>query len=239
MKIPPLLSKLESLKPFTEQEAWNLFRFAALSEAVGWTVLLLGISIDHFGLPGHRFAVPIAGQIHGTIFLLYFGVQIAVYSSLGWSRQKFLASIVAGVPPYGTLAFELWAAHSRRRPQLHSDTQMLVRAIIKQGENVLAIQPSKGVDWLLPGGTVKANETTTEALARHLLDKTGLSLKSYSLRNEITNPLTGQSELYFDATFINNKAPGNFKNVIKRNPAIDDIRFIKLANLSAFELPDI
>jgi integral membrane protein len=108
-----LLSKLESIKPFTENEAWNLFRIIALSEAVGWTILIAGILINKFGLPGRNIAIPIAGQIHGTIFLMYFGILIAVYSSIGWSRKKFIAAILSGIPPYGTLIFEQWAAWKR------------------------------------------------------------------------------------------------------------------------------
>jgi integral membrane protein len=109
-----VLHKIEATRPFTEDEAWLLFRIVALSEAVGWTILISGILIEHFNLPGHAYAVPIAGRIHGTIFIGYFGVILAIYSSLRWSRLKFLSAIVAGVPPYGTLLFEEWAARSRR-----------------------------------------------------------------------------------------------------------------------------
>lgn len=110
-----LLRKLEATKPFTEQEAWSLFRLAALSEAFGWTLLISGILVEHFKLPLHRYAVPIAGQIHGLIFLAYFGILLATYTSLGWPRLKFVFAAAAGVPPYGTLVFELWAAHQRRK----------------------------------------------------------------------------------------------------------------------------
>ena len=109
------LRRLEATKPFTEQEAWSLFRLAALSEAFGWTLLISGILVDHFKFPLHRYAVPIAGQIHGLIFLAYFGILLATYTSLGWSRFKFVCAAAAGVPPYGTLVFELWAAHQRRK----------------------------------------------------------------------------------------------------------------------------
>lgn len=109
-----LLRKLESIRPFSEDEAWTLFRLAALSEAAGWTILIVGILIDHFKLPGHAYAVPIAGQIHGTIFLIYFGVLLTTYSSLRWSRKKFLLAILSGIPPYGTLAFEQFASLQRR-----------------------------------------------------------------------------------------------------------------------------
>ena len=110
-----LLSKLEANRPFTETEAWTLYRIVALSEAVGWTLLISGIFIRHFKLPGDRIAVPIAGQIHGTIFLIYFAVLITTYTSLYWSRKKFLLAILAGIPPYGTLVFEQWEARTRRR----------------------------------------------------------------------------------------------------------------------------
>lgn len=110
----PVLDRLEAIQPFTEAEAWTLFRIAALSEAVGWTLLIAAILIDRYKLPLHSYVIPIAGQIHGTIFLIYFGVLIATYTSLRWSRGKFIVSVLAGIPPYGTLAFELWASHSRR-----------------------------------------------------------------------------------------------------------------------------
>jgi integral membrane protein len=109
-----LLNKLESMRPFTENEAWGLFRIAAISEAFGWTTLITGILIRHYNWPGSNIAVPIAGQIHGTIFLAYFGILIATYSSLRWSRKKFLVAVLAGIPPYGTLLFELWASSLRR-----------------------------------------------------------------------------------------------------------------------------
>jgi integral membrane protein len=124
------LKMFEATRPFSEAEAWGLFRIAALSEAVGWTLLIIGIGIERYHLPGHQFAVPIAGRIHGTIFIAYFGVLIAVYGSLRWSRGKFLVAILAGIPPYGTLVFEQWAAWSRstkrRRIYLHSMTLTVV-----------------------------------------------------------------------------------------------------------------
>ena len=91
---------------------------AAFSEAVGWTLLITGITIRYFGLPGRDIAVPIAGQIHGTIFLIYFGVMAAIYGSLGWSRRKFLLAVLAGVPPYGSLIFEQWMARGYRKAKL-------------------------------------------------------------------------------------------------------------------------
>jgi integral membrane protein len=109
-----LLSGLESIQPFPESEAWKLYRLAAYCEAFGWTVLLVGIAVHHWQLPGKGIAIPIAGQVHGTLFLIYFGILAATYTSLRWSRLKFLVAILAGVPPYGSLLFEQWTARTRR-----------------------------------------------------------------------------------------------------------------------------
>lgn len=108
------LHRMEALRPFSEAEAWWLFKTTALSEAVGWTLLIIGVVIRQTNLPGSAWAVPVAGQIHGTIFLIYFAILLATYSSLRWSRKKFLLAAISGVPPYGTFVFELWAARVRR-----------------------------------------------------------------------------------------------------------------------------
>lgn len=108
------LNKIEELKPFTEPEAWFIFRVAAIAEAVGWTLLIIGVGINRYHLPGQNIMVQITGQIHGTIFFIYFGVLLVVYSSLLWSRKRFLIAVVAGVPPYGTLIFEQWASKARK-----------------------------------------------------------------------------------------------------------------------------
>jgi integral membrane protein len=109
-----VLSKIEAIKPFTEREAWGLFRLAALAEAVGWTFLIAAVLIRHYKILGYKIVIPIAGQIHGTFFIIYFGILFITYTSLGWSRKKFLVAILAGIPPYGTLVFEQWNSIARR-----------------------------------------------------------------------------------------------------------------------------
>lgn len=109
-----LIRKFEAARPFTEAEAWTLFRIAAFAEAIGWTLLIAGILITKYLTPGNNDAVFIAGNIHGTIYLAYFVAPLVLYPSLGWSRYKGIAAVIAGIPPYGSLIFEQWAAHKRR-----------------------------------------------------------------------------------------------------------------------------
>src|ERR1700761_2919701 len=99
------LRKYENTRPFTDAEAWMLFRIAAFAEAIGWKLLIAGILISHYLTPGNNDAVFIAGNIHGTIYLCYFLAPLVLYPSLGWSRLQAVSAVIAGVPPYGSLLF--------------------------------------------------------------------------------------------------------------------------------------
>jgi len=106
--------KFEHNQVFTENEAWALFRLAAISEAVGWTMLIIGIGWEHFGLIGGHTPVFLAGRTHGMLFSLYALAAIGLYPTLGWSRKRAFVALLASVPPYGSLLFEQWAKHMRQ-----------------------------------------------------------------------------------------------------------------------------
>lgn len=108
-----VLREFERARPFTDAEAWLLFRLAAFGEAFGWTLLIAGILLKRYVMHGNDTAVLIAGQIHGMIFFGYLVAALGLYPSLGWSRLRALISLAASVPPYGTLLVEQYAAHKR------------------------------------------------------------------------------------------------------------------------------
>jgi integral membrane protein len=123
-----VLGGIESIQPFPEVDAWRAYRLAAFGEAIGWTLLIIGIAVrSHHGY-GSGVAVPVTGQIHGTLFLIYFGVLLSVYTSLRWSRVTFLVAIAAGVPPYGSLLFEQWKSHSRKNTYSRQHYRSIVLA---------------------------------------------------------------------------------------------------------------
>lgn len=121
-----LLKRFEAARPFTEDDAWLLFRIAAFGEAIGWALLITGILIGKYLTPGNDTAVLIAGQTHGILFLAYMAAALGLYPSLGWSRLKAAFALAFGVPPFGTLVFELWAAYKRRNRGFKTYRQYLL-----------------------------------------------------------------------------------------------------------------
>lgn len=108
------LKKFEENKVFTEDEAWFLFRIAAIAEAVGWTLLIAGIGLTRF-VVHNQIPVQLAGRFHGMLFLLYMLAAVGLYPALRWPRWKAFIALLASVPPYGSLIFELWASSRRKR----------------------------------------------------------------------------------------------------------------------------
>lgn len=104
----------QNFQPFTEAQAWTLFKIAAIAEAVGWTLLIGGILLRDYVLAGNGIPVTIAGRIHGMLFVAYILAVIALAPSLGWSWFRTLVAAAFSVPPYGSLVYEFWSAGQRK-----------------------------------------------------------------------------------------------------------------------------
>jgi len=95
-----------------------LFKLAAFSEAVGWTLLIIGIAAKQLPVGWNQIPVGVAGVVHGMIFLTYFVVVLVLAPSMGWSWQRIVFALLLGNPPYGSLAFEKWVEYDRQRTDL-------------------------------------------------------------------------------------------------------------------------
>lgn len=126
------IRKFEHNQLFTEDESWMLFRISAYAEAFGWTLLITGIAIERYLIPGNTIPVQIAGQIHGTLFLGYAVASLGLYPTLRWSRKRACVALLASVPPYGSLLFELWAHSSRQHSQFQAYTSCIAYAVLSQ-----------------------------------------------------------------------------------------------------------
>ncbi len=112
-----LFYRFEHNTIFSEDEGWMLFSIAAIAEAVGWTLLIIGITLSSYVLPHNQIPVQIAGRIHGMLFLGYAIAAGGLYPNLHWSRKKAIVALGASVVPYGSLLFELWANALRKNKQ--------------------------------------------------------------------------------------------------------------------------
>jgi integral membrane protein len=169
--------RIESAQFFTDGEAWNLFRLAAFGEAFGWTLLISSLVFKHYVTPGNNIAIDIAGQIHGTLFLIYIAAAVVLHPSLRWSPKRTLIAGLVSVPPYGTLVFEQWVARQRHREALGTYRQLVVRGVIINKGALLALQPKENGFWHLPGGTTGPNESVAVALRRSITEQTGIKPK--------------------------------------------------------------
>ena len=112
-----LLGGFEHNQIFTEDESWMLFKLAAIAEAIGWTLLLMGMYVSRFILPNNQVPVEFAGHVHGILFLLYALAAIGLYPTMHASRRFAFVALLASVPPYGSILFEQWAVHRRMSQQ--------------------------------------------------------------------------------------------------------------------------
>ncbi len=100
---------------FTDKEAWALFRFFAILEAVGWTLLIGAITYRSFGLPEYESVISVAGRMHGLFFSLYFLFVLLTARSMKWGFWRVAVALVAGMPPYTALVFEQLMAYDRKK----------------------------------------------------------------------------------------------------------------------------
>lgn len=93
----------------------RLFVIASLAEAASWAGLLAGMYAKYI-TEATELGVRVFGSIHGAVFVAYVLLTLIVARRLRWRlRWTTLLALAASVPPFMTVAFELWA---RRRGHL-------------------------------------------------------------------------------------------------------------------------
>ena len=91
----------------------SLFTTVAFLEGLSWSGLLVGMYLKYltdFGEAG----VQLFGPLHGGVFVVYVVLALVVGRRLRWSAGTLALGLVASVPPFGTVAFEVWARRSGR-----------------------------------------------------------------------------------------------------------------------------
>ncbi|PVX59606.1 DUF3817 domain-containing protein [Rhodococcus globerulus] len=89
------------------------FRIVATLEAVTWLGLLVGMYLKWIA-KSTEVGVRIFGSLHGAVFVTFVVLSIAMYVRLGWRLRTLLLALVSSLPPFATIAFEVWAARTGR-----------------------------------------------------------------------------------------------------------------------------
>jgi len=86
----------------------GLFRGLAVSEAITWALLLVGMFLKYV-TETTDVAVSIFGMVHGVVFIGYCLVTLLVAIDQRWSPGRTVLGLAAAVPPFATLLFEAYA----------------------------------------------------------------------------------------------------------------------------------
>jgi integral membrane protein len=90
-----------------------LFKAVAIAEAVSWAGLLVGMYLKHVA-GTTEVGVQVFGALHGGIFLAYVALVLLLARNLRWGPWVTLTGLACSVPPFATLAFEVWASRNGR-----------------------------------------------------------------------------------------------------------------------------
>jgi integral membrane protein len=88
----------------------TLFRAFALAEAASWALLLVAmfckwiLESEPFGLA--EGGVPVAGPIHGGVFVAYVLASLASAVVFKWNLKTTALALVSSIPPFATVWFE-------------------------------------------------------------------------------------------------------------------------------------
>lgn len=88
----------------------TVFRTIAIAEACSWGLLLVAmlfkwvLEAEPLGLA--EGGVPVAGPIHGAIFVLYVLACLVAWRVFGWRLPTLALALVSSIPPFATVWFE-------------------------------------------------------------------------------------------------------------------------------------
>ena len=86
----------------------RLYRLLARAEAVTWALLLTGMFLKYV-TETTELGVRVFGLLHGVVFIAYCLATGLLWVDRRWSFGRFLLGLGSAVPPFATIAFEMYA----------------------------------------------------------------------------------------------------------------------------------
>ncbi|MBC9225980.1 DUF3817 domain-containing protein [Aeromicrobium sp. 636] len=84
----------------------RLFRTVAIAEAITWALLLTGMFLKYV-TDTTELGVRIGGMIHGVVFVAYVVTTVVVAIDARWSLKRTTLGLLAAVPPFFTVWFDV------------------------------------------------------------------------------------------------------------------------------------
>ncbi|MDP9821594.1 DUF3817 domain-containing protein [Nocardioides massiliensis] len=84
----------------------RLFRIVAVAEAITWALLLTGMFLKYV-TETTELGVRYGGMLHGVAFVAYVVTTVVVAVDAKWSPGRTLVGLLAAVPPFFTIWFDV------------------------------------------------------------------------------------------------------------------------------------
>jgi integral membrane protein len=89
-------------------------RVVALTEAVSWVGLLVGMYFKYLGSPRTEIGVHVFGMVHGLVFIAFVVTGLLAGIAFKWSTTTWLLALLASIVPLCSVIFLIWAERTGR-----------------------------------------------------------------------------------------------------------------------------
>jgi integral membrane protein len=90
------------------------FRLIAMTEAVTWVGLLIGMYFKYLGTPRTEIGVKVFGMAHGLVFIAFVVAGFLVGLAVRWTLGTWLLALLASIVPLCSVIFLIWADRTGR-----------------------------------------------------------------------------------------------------------------------------
>lgn len=122
----------------------RLFRTVAIAEAITWAMLLTGMFLKYV-TDTTELGVRIGGMVHGVVFVAYVVTTVVVAIDARWSLKRSLLGLIAAVPPFVTIWFDVASERRGALPERWRLTHDEPRGALDRLVAWLVRKPVQGV----------------------------------------------------------------------------------------------
>lgn len=93
------------------------FRAVANLEALSWVGLLTGMALEYVFTARAELGevlVSVFGALHGGLVIAFVALALLLSWQLRWRWRLLAVAVAATIPPFATVAFDLWAHRTGR-----------------------------------------------------------------------------------------------------------------------------